>query len=163
MDKCSVVRSRECPVEDSDLWNVVTVVWRSKKFVRFEVFTAVTMENAVFWDVALCRSCVNRRFGGTYRLHLQGRKIRERGTSCSHLLTLVHYSRIFYPEDGGNTFLRKVFWDKINTAPYSRRRHSSSSNKFDHQIQNPFYKSLKPIICDNMFQESVTEVTNFLI
>jgi hypothetical protein len=29
-------------------------------YVRFEVFTAVTMKNAVFWDVALCRSCVNR-------------------------------------------------------------------------------------------------------
>jgi hypothetical protein len=39
--------------------------------VRFEVFTAVSMKNAVFWDVAPCRSCVNRRFGGTYRLHLQ--------------------------------------------------------------------------------------------
>jgi hypothetical protein len=31
--------------------------------VRFEVFTAVTMEKAVFWDVAPCRSGVNRRFG----------------------------------------------------------------------------------------------------
>jgi hypothetical protein len=51
--------------------------------VRFEVFTEVTMKNAVFWDVAPCRSCVNRRFGGTYRLHLQGRKIRDRGTSLS--------------------------------------------------------------------------------
>jgi hypothetical protein len=29
------------------------------KVVRFEVFTAVTMRNAVFCDVALCRSCVN--------------------------------------------------------------------------------------------------------
>jgi hypothetical protein len=28
------------------------------------------MKNAVFWDVAPCRSCVNRRFGGTYRLHV---------------------------------------------------------------------------------------------
>jgi hypothetical protein len=34
----------------------------------------VTMKNVVFWDVALCRYWVNRRFGGTYRLHLQGRK-----------------------------------------------------------------------------------------
>jgi hypothetical protein len=33
--------------------------------VRFEVFTAVTMKNAVFWDVALCRSCVNRRSSET--------------------------------------------------------------------------------------------------
>jgi hypothetical protein len=55
-------------------------------FVRFEVLTAVTMKNAVFWDVALCRYCVNRRFGGTYRLHQQGRKIRQRGTSVSRWL-----------------------------------------------------------------------------
>jgi hypothetical protein len=32
------------------------------------------MKNVVFWDAALCRSCVNRRFGGTYRFHFQGRK-----------------------------------------------------------------------------------------
>jgi hypothetical protein len=54
--------------------------------VIFEVFTAVTMKNVVFWDVALCTWCVNRRFGGTYRLHLQGRKIREPGTSVSRCL-----------------------------------------------------------------------------
>jgi hypothetical protein len=27
------------------------------------------MKNAVFWDVASCESCKNRRFGRTYRLH----------------------------------------------------------------------------------------------
>jgi hypothetical protein len=27
--------------------------------VRFEAFTAVTMKNAFFWDVAPCRYCVN--------------------------------------------------------------------------------------------------------
>jgi hypothetical protein len=42
--------------------------------VRFEVLTAVIMKNTVFWDVASCRSSVNRCFGGTYRLHLQDRK-----------------------------------------------------------------------------------------
>jgi hypothetical protein len=35
--------------------------WTKLSLVRFEVFTAVTMKNAVFWDVASCRSCVNRR------------------------------------------------------------------------------------------------------
>jgi hypothetical protein len=50
----------------------------NKRYVIFEVFTAVTMKNAVFWNVASCSSCMNRRFGGTYRLHLQGRKIRKR-------------------------------------------------------------------------------------
>jgi hypothetical protein len=39
------------------------------------------MKNAIFWDVALCRSCVNRHFRRTYRLHLQGRKICEQGNS----------------------------------------------------------------------------------
>jgi hypothetical protein len=32
-----------------------------KRSVRFEVFTAVTMKNAVFWDVTPCGSCKNRR------------------------------------------------------------------------------------------------------
>jgi hypothetical protein len=40
--------------------------------VRFEVFTAVTMNNGVFLDVTPCGSCKNRRFGGTYRLLHQG-------------------------------------------------------------------------------------------
>jgi hypothetical protein len=35
------------------------------KFVRFEVFTAVTMKNGVFWDVTTCGSCKKWRFGGT--------------------------------------------------------------------------------------------------
>jgi hypothetical protein len=34
-------------------------------FVKFEVFTAVTMKNGVFWDVTPCGSCKNRHFGGT--------------------------------------------------------------------------------------------------
>jgi hypothetical protein len=33
--------------------------------VRFEVFTAVTMKNGVFWDITSCGSCNNRRFAGT--------------------------------------------------------------------------------------------------
>jgi hypothetical protein len=36
--------------------------------IRFEVFTAVTMKNGVFWVVTPCGSCKNRRFGGTWRL-----------------------------------------------------------------------------------------------
>jgi hypothetical protein len=43
-------------------------------------------ECRLFWDVAPCRSCMNRRFAGKYCLHLQRRKIRERGTSVSRWL-----------------------------------------------------------------------------
>jgi hypothetical protein len=42
--------------------------------VRFEVFTAVTMKNGVFWDVTPCGCLENRRFGGTYRLYYQDDK-----------------------------------------------------------------------------------------
>jgi hypothetical protein len=45
--------------------------------VGFEVFTAVVMKRIIFWDMMPCSplSCA-RRFGGTYRLHLQGRRNR---------------------------------------------------------------------------------------
>jgi hypothetical protein len=95
------------------------------------------MKNAVFWDVAPCRSCVNRRFEGTYHLHLQGRKIRELGTNVSRWLCSMQSAAtcsrwfltrgFFYPEDGGDTFLRNVGSHKIYTAPHPRRRHSSLS------------------------------------
>jgi hypothetical protein len=43
-------------------------------YVGFEVFTAVVMNSINFWDIMPCSSLsVNRRFGGTYRLHFQGR------------------------------------------------------------------------------------------
>jgi hypothetical protein len=39
--------------------------------VGAEIFTVVTMKNAVFWDVAPCGFITNQRFGGKCRLHLQ--------------------------------------------------------------------------------------------
>jgi hypothetical protein len=39
--------------------------------LRFEVFTAVTLKNAVFWNVTPCGLCKNRRFGETHLLHHQ--------------------------------------------------------------------------------------------
>jgi hypothetical protein len=74
----------------------------------------LTKKNAVFWDVAQCKSCVNRRVGGTYRLHLQGRKVSERGTSMSRWLQIAAH--------------------KIYTAPHPRRRHSSYSPPWKPQI-----------------------------
>jgi hypothetical protein len=83
------------------------------------------MKNAVFWDVAPCSSCVNRRFGGTYRLYLQGRKIRERGGGWKCLRWFLARG-FFDPEAEGNTFLRNVGSHKNYTAPHPRKRHSSN-------------------------------------
>jgi hypothetical protein len=45
-------------------------------YVGSEVCTAVIMKSIIFWDMTPCSalSCT-RRFGGTYRLNLQGRRI----------------------------------------------------------------------------------------
>jgi hypothetical protein len=41
----------------------------------FEVLTAVVMNSTIFWDITPCSPLsVNPRFGGTYGLHLQGRR-----------------------------------------------------------------------------------------
>jgi hypothetical protein len=43
-------------------------------------FIAAVMKNSVFWDEKPYSPFkVERRFGGTYRLHLQGRKMRQGG------------------------------------------------------------------------------------
>jgi hypothetical protein len=59
------------------------------------------LKNVVFWDVVLCTSCVNRSFGGKYIVGCF-----QLMAISSHLLTLVPRSKIFYPEDVGDTFLR---------------------------------------------------------
>jgi hypothetical protein len=43
-------------------------------FVRFKVFTVVTMKIAVLWDLTQCGSCKNQHFRGTCHLHYQGGK-----------------------------------------------------------------------------------------
>jgi hypothetical protein len=50
---------------------------KSIPFHPISLRSILILKNAVFWGVAPCRcSGLNRRFGGLYRLHLQGRKIR---------------------------------------------------------------------------------------
>jgi hypothetical protein len=53
--------------------------------VGFEVLTAVVMKSSVFRDITPCSPLkVNSRFGGTCRLHLQGRRrsqVRKQGES----------------------------------------------------------------------------------
>jgi hypothetical protein len=43
--------------------------------VRFEMFAAVAMKYAVFWDVTSCGSCKNRSCYVTYHHYQQGEKI----------------------------------------------------------------------------------------
>jgi hypothetical protein len=69
-------------------------VWLKMSYLWFETLTEVTMKNAIFWDaifwdVELCGLNINRRFGGTCRLHLQGRR-----NNSSLLVTFWHLSSL---------------------------------------------------------------------
>jgi hypothetical protein len=76
-------------------------------YVESEVSTAVTMKNAVFWDVAPCRSSVNRRFGGTCHLHIQCSSLADFSTlkmeatrSSETSVQFTRSTRRHIPEDG---------------------------------------------------------------
>jgi hypothetical protein len=60
-------------------WNISlkSHLWELTEKVSFEVFTAVTTKNAVFSDMTPCDYFKNRRFGRTYRFHLQSDKNRR--------------------------------------------------------------------------------------
>jgi hypothetical protein len=69
------------------------ILW--KHFIIFtHSHTLSSMKNVVFWDVALCTSCVNRRFGGKYRLHLQGIKSASEEPVWPGGCRLSHQSKI---------------------------------------------------------------------
>jgi hypothetical protein len=58
--------------------------------ITFEVSTAVTMKNSVFWDVVPCRYFVSRRFGRTLKMDAIG----SSETSVNEISTRRHI-----PED----------------------------------------------------------------
>jgi hypothetical protein len=61
--------------------------------LQFKCRHLMYLKNVIFWDMVPCRYCVNRRFVGMYRLHLQGRKYsrarnqREQVTAVCRLTT----------------------------------------------------------------------------
>jgi hypothetical protein len=100
--------------------------------VGFEVFTAVMLKSIIFWDMTPCSPlCSNRRFGGTQRLHLQGRRNVQQTTEQACWFVGL----FFDPEDGGAMFLRNVgCYTTDYTTSYPRRWYSSKRTRFAIQI-----------------------------
>jgi hypothetical protein len=120
-------------------WSQCTCIYqRLLRTVGLEVLTAVVMKSTTFWDIMPCSPLsVNRHFGGTYRLYLQGRKNR---LSLPTAFTLVSCSAYFFdPEDWGDMFLRNVGWRSTDyTALYPRRWYSSHPLWFDRLVTSPY-------------------------
>jgi hypothetical protein len=76
-------RSRSLKLESMKRYFVVTCysIFGINFSINVEVFTVATMKNSVSWEARPCSSCKNQRYGGTYRLYLQGEKNqRDRNT-----------------------------------------------------------------------------------
>jgi hypothetical protein len=78
---------------------------RNSYTVRFEDLTAMVIKSTIFWDITPCSLFkVNRRFGGTYRLNLQGRRNKFSKKTSSKQVA----NDFFDLEDGGDMFLRNI-------------------------------------------------------
>jgi hypothetical protein len=81
---------------------------REYGYLGFEVFTAVTMNNTFFWDVAPSGFIINRRSEETCRTHLQGRRnnasvnstLKMEVTSSSETSVYNKATRLHSPDDG---------------------------------------------------------------
>jgi hypothetical protein len=73
----------------------------------FEVLTAVVIKSSIFWDITQCSQLiVNRRFRGTFRLHLPSRKQKtssalkmEATCSSETSVDFQRTARRYIPED----------------------------------------------------------------
>jgi hypothetical protein len=67
----------------------------------------IILKGTIFWDIMPCCPLkVNRLFGGTYRLHLQGRQISRAGNQLESSWHAGFLLGLFFdPEDGGDMFL----------------------------------------------------------
>jgi hypothetical protein len=72
--------------------------------VRFEVFTAVTMKNDVFWDVTPYGSCRNQYLEedilqnvGSYKSHMALHPRRHHSSFIKYLSNFYLYKEDFFP------------------------------------------------------------------
>jgi hypothetical protein len=80
-----------------------------------------SLKIVVFWDVARCITRLNRRFGGTYRLHLQGGIIRKRWTRVSSWLQSADmFTRVIHSASS-----QKTTFFIVNAVKASNRTSSS--------------------------------------
>jgi hypothetical protein len=93
----------------------------------------------VFWFLTPCSSATARRFGGTYRFRIQGRKVNQEKIQKPCLWIASAAWLFLDPEGGGDTFLRNVGLSPNYTTlkplrPHCPMRTSNSSHLVIHQL-----------------------------
>jgi hypothetical protein len=81
------------------------------------------LKSSISWDITPCSPLkVNRRFGGTCRLHFQGRSISQ----ARNQREAGHKQSLFFdPEGGGEMFLGNVGWLSTDCTAFYPRRYKS--------------------------------------
>jgi hypothetical protein len=64
--------------------------------INFKFSTNHSHDDAVFWDVVLCSSSKNKRFGELYRLHHQDEKISGLGTTLTVISNVFPSSLVVF-------------------------------------------------------------------
>jgi hypothetical protein len=94
---------------------------------RINTANCSLQKSYTFWDITPRSPMkVNRRFGGTCRLHLNGRRIsqaRNKREAAMEESSRFLIGEFFDPEDG-DTFLRKVGWLSTDYAALYPRRYN---------------------------------------
>jgi hypothetical protein len=81
--------------------------------VGFEVLTAVITNITIFWGITpYSPSRVKRRCGGTYRLHLQGRRISRGRNQRENTLLTICFHAVFFCSAYSNTIWRRYIRPK---------------------------------------------------
>jgi hypothetical protein len=100
------------------------------KSISYDNFSL--LKSIIFWDLTPCSPLnVNRRFGGTYRLHLQGRKI----SSACHLL-----SRCFFCSTYSSTLKMEAICSSetsVDSQRTKRRYIPEDSTLHNRRCENP--------------------------
>jgi hypothetical protein len=90
------------------------------------------MNVAICWDKAPCSPYVNRRFGGRYNLHLQGRKSAEQETSVARQNDFVYPTECHHKENKVRLWSRSFHGRAAiptanSSGPYMLSRSSASN------------------------------------
>jgi hypothetical protein len=113
------------------------------------------MKSTIFWDITPCSPLkVNRRFGGTYRLHLQGRRISRAGNqrerSACHLLPPSFPVSLFFDPEDADIFNETVRIQWKKTAFYYATLGNTVRSMFPSFLAPPLFPSMRATFANSV-------------